>query len=141
MEENQSMFELEIDQTASKNLIDAARWARFMAIFMFVTMGCVLIILIALQDRISTSISDYLPSIGRSEGFVYLLMFVIVIVLVVTVIMVFLLRGAVQIKRGIETRNQQELVDGLRSLKIYFTIYGVLAIVSLVFSIIGLFSK
>src|SRR6266496_1355009 len=128
MEENQSVFELKVDQTASKNLIDAAKWARFIAIFCFVAMGCFLLMLIAFRSRITETLSDYIPGMTPSEGFGLVLFVMIFIFAFLTVILVFLLRGASLIKKGIETKDQLMLNNGLRALKTYFAIYGVLAI-------------
>jgi hypothetical protein len=141
MEENQSVFELQVDQTASKNLVDAARWARFIAIFCFVAMGCFLLLMIAFQSRITNQLSSFFPGTSDSGGFGILIGLLLFVFAIVSVVLVFLLRGASLIKRGIENRNQQELTDGLKSLKIYFAIYGVLAIIGVVFNLIGLISN
>jgi len=141
MEENQSVFELEVDQIASKNLIDTAKWARFIAIFSFIAMGCFLLIIIAFQSRIADRISNYIPGMNESGGFGVLIGVIIFIFALVSVILVFLLRGANLIKKGIETKDQIMLNDGLRSLKTYFAIYGILAIIGVVFNLIGLIAK
>jgi hypothetical protein len=138
MEENQSLLELEIDQSASKSLIDAARWARFIAIFIFVMMACIILVIIFMRSRINTSISKVFPEMPI-EGFGFLLSVVIGVALVVSVVIFFLLRGANLIKKGVETNDQAVLTEGLRSLKIYFIIYGVLAIIGLFFNLIALF--
>ena len=39
MEENHSIFDLQVDQTASKNLSDATRWAKFLSVTGFVLHG------------------------------------------------------------------------------------------------------
>jgi hypothetical protein len=141
MEENQSVFELEVDQTASRNLIDAAKWARFIAIFCFVAMGCFLLIIIAFQSRMTNTLTSYIPGMSESGGFGILIGVIIFLFALISVILVFLLRGANLIKKGIDTKNQQELIDGLRALKTYFAIYGVLAIIGVVMNLIGLISK
>jgi len=141
MEENQSVFELQVDQEASKSLIDSARWARFIAIFCFIAMGCFLLILIAFQTRISYTLSSYIPGMSESGGFGVIIGVIIFVFAIISVILVFLLRGANLIKKAIETRNQQDLIEGLRSLKTYFAIYGVLAIIGLVMNLIVLIAK
>jgi len=138
MEENQSVFELQVDQTASKNLIDAAKWARFIAIFVFIAMGLFLLLMIAMQNRIAEAFSNLIPGMTSSSGFAALLIVCIVIVGVVSLIFSFLLRAANLIRKGIETKDQQMLINGLSLLKTYFAIYGVLAIIGVLFSLIGL---
>jgi len=141
MEENQSVFELQVDQEASKSLIDSARWARFIAIFCFIAMGCFLLILIAFQTRISYTLSNYIPGMSESGGFGVIIGVIIFIFAIISVILIFLLRGANLIKKGIETKNQQDLIEGLRALKTYFAIYGVLAIIGLVINLLSLIAK
>lgn len=138
MEENQPVFELQIDQSASRSLIDAARWARFIAIFCFAAMGVFILLMIGFQAKMTYTVSNYIPGMTSSEGFGLLIGVILIIFLIVTVILVFLIRGATMIKRGVETKNQQDLIDGLRALKTYFSIYGVLAIIGLFFNLLAL---
>jgi len=138
MEGNQSVFELEVDQVASKNLIDAARWARFIAIFVFIAMGCFLLLMIIGQSQISSAFSDFMPGESSINGFGVLLGVFIFIAIIVCVVFYFLIRGANLIRKGIEAKNILMLNDGLRSLKTYFIIYGVLAILGLLVNLIAL---
>jgi len=136
MEENSLMLELELDQTASKHLIDIARWAKFIAVFVFAAMACLLLVLILARNNISYRISNLFP--GFTEGFGLVLGVAIFVAIILSIVFFFLLRAANLIKRGVETKDQQLLTDGLRSLKIYFTIYGAFAIMGLVFNLLAL---
>jgi hypothetical protein len=53
--------------------------------------------------------------------------------------MYFLFRGSILIKRGIETKSQEIFNNGLASLKAYFTMHGIIAIIGLVFKLVSIF--
>src|SRR5262245_52765141 len=106
MDENQLALELEVDQHASRSLIDAARWARFIAIFIFAIMGFMILVLIFAGSKIGNRISDVFPI---PEGFGLLVGIVIIVVVFCSVVFFLLLRGANLIKKGIEIKDQQML--------------------------------
>jgi len=139
MEENQSILELQVDQTASKNLSDASRWAKFLSITGFVCMGLMLIFFVAMQSQIASALSQVVPGFTNLESFGVLITVIIIVVGLVCLLMFFLFRGSALVKKGLETKSQETFNSGLASLKAYFTIYGILAIVGLVFNLISLF--
>jgi len=139
MEENQSILELQVDQTASKNLSDASRWAKFLSITGFVCMGLMLIFFVAMQSQIASALSQVVPGFTNLESFGVLITVIIIVVRLVCLLMFFLFRGSALVKKGLETKIQETFNSGLASLKAYFTIYGILAIVGLVFNLISLF--
>jgi hypothetical protein len=139
MEENQSILELQVDQTASKNLSDAARWAKFLSVTGFVFMGLMLIFCLAMQSQIAGALSRVIPGFGNLESFGVLITAVIVAVGIVCLLMYFLFRGSALIRKGIETKNQETFNNGLSSLKAYFTMYGILAIVGLISNLVSIF--
>jgi TRAP-type C4-dicarboxylate transport system permease small subunit len=141
MEENQSVFDLQVDQTASQNLLGTARWAKFLSVVAFVCMGLFLILFLSLQSQLSRSFSELIPGLGASEGLGIILVVLIIVIGIVGLLMYFLLRAATHIKGGILTNNQQQFNAGLGYLKSYFTMYGIIAIIGLIFKILGLFSK
>ena len=137
MEENQSILELQVDQSASKNLSEAARWAKFLSIVGFVCMGLLVILFLAMQTQISNALAQYIPGLGSTGSFGMLLVIIIITAGIVCALMYFLFRGATLIRKGIETKNQEIFNNGLASLKAYFTMYGVLAILGLVTDLIN----
>ena len=128
MDENQSILELQVDLSASRSLSDAARWARFLSIVGLSSMGLLILCLLLLRGTITNALSEFAPTIGLEQGFGFVLAILILAVLIVGVLMYFLFRGATLVKRGIETKNQETFNNGLSSLKTYFAMYGVLAI-------------
>jgi len=54
-------------------------------------------------------------------------------------LMYFLFRGSILIKKGIETKSQDMFNNGLASLKAYFMMYGILAIIALISNFVIIF--
>ena len=139
MEENQSILELQVDQTASKNLSDATRWAKFLSITGFVCMGLMVIFFIAMQSRITSSMSQVIPGFSDIDSFGILMAVIIIVAGIVGLSMYFLFRGSVLIKKGIETKSQEIFNNGLAALKTYFIIYGIIAIIGLISNLVSIF--
>jgi hypothetical protein len=139
MEESQSILELQVDQTASKNLSDAARWAKFLSVTGLVCMGLMLIFVVTMQTQIASALSQVIPGFSNLDSFGVLITIVIIAVAIVCLLLYFLFRGSVLIKRGIDTKNQETFNSGLALLKAYFTMYGILAIVGLITNLVNIF--
>jgi hypothetical protein len=140
MEENQSILELQVDQTASKNLSDAMRWAKFLSVTGFVCMGLMVVFFIAMQSQITSVLLQLIPGFtdfGSVGG--VLIAVVIIVAGIVCLLMYFLFRGSTLIKKGIETKSQEIFNNGLASLKTYFIMYGILAIIGLISTLVSIF--
>ena len=139
MEEDQSILELQVDQTASKNLSEVSRWAKFLSITGFVFMGCMLIVFIAMRSQITSTLSQVIPGFAEVNSLGVLVAFFIIIAGIVFLLMYFLFRGSILIKKGIETKSQDMFNNGLASLKAYFMMYGILAIIALISNFVSIF--
>jgi len=139
MEENQSFLELQVDQTAAKNLSDVARWARFLSITGFVCMSLMVIFFVSMQSRLAAAMSQIVPGFSDLNGIGVLLTIIIIAAVVGCLLLYFLFRGSSLIKRGIETKNQEVFNTGLASLKAYFTMYGILAIIVFITNLVSIF--
>ena len=136
MEQNQnyqenSLFDLSIDETAKNHLRSMATWS--MVIVISAVVGYVLAILKALQTK---------PQIVHSEGFGATIamggslggaIFGIVIGLLINY---FLFQFANLTKRGVNGMSQSDLNAGFYNLKIYFVIISVLLIIILVIALL-----
>ena len=138
MDENQSILELQVDQTASKNLSDATRWAKFLSITGFVCMGLMLIVFIAMQSQIISTLSQVIPGFTEITGGMFIAV-IVAAALIVCTLLYFLFRGSILIKKGIETKSQETFNAGLASLRAYFIMYGILAIMGLISNLVGTF--
>jgi hypothetical protein len=139
MAENQSFLELQVDQTASKNLSEVARWARFLSITGFVCMSLMVIFFVSMQSRLAAAMSQIVPGFSDLNGIGVLLAIIIIAAAVGCLLLYFLFRGSTLIKRGIETKNQEVFNTGLASLKAYFTMYGILAIIVFITNLVSIF--
>ena len=139
MEDNQSILELQVDQTASKNLSDVTRWAKFLSITGLVCMGVMVIFFIVMRSQIAGALSQLIPGFSEIDSFGMLISIVVIVAGLVCVLMYFLFRGSVLIRKGIESKNQEIFNNGLASLRAYFTMYGVLAVVGLVINMVSIF--
>jgi len=139
MDDNQSILELQVDQTASKNLSEVSRWAKFLSITGFVFMGCMLIFFIAMRSQIASTLSEVIPGFADVNSLGVLVAFFIIIAGIVFLLMYFLFRGSILIKKGIETKSQDMFNNGLASLKAYFMMYGILAIIALISNFVSIF--
>jgi hypothetical protein len=138
MEESQSILELHVDQTASKNLSDAARWAKFLSVLGFVCVGFVLIFFIAMRSQITGALSRLIPGFSELDSMGMLIGIIVIIAGLVGLLLYFLFRGSLLIKKGIETKSQDVFNSGLGLLKAYFIMYGIITIVELVSSIVSI---
>ena len=139
MEENQSILELRVDQTASKNLSDAARWAKFLSITGFICMGLMVIFFMAMQSQITSALSQVIPGFSNIDSVGFLVTVIIIVAGIVCLLMYFLFRGSILIKKGIETKSQEMFNNGLAALKSYFTMFGIIAIIGLVSNLVSIF--
>jgi hypothetical protein len=138
---SQPVFDLNVDQEGAGNLSGAAGWAKFFAIVVFIGIGLLIVLFVALRQQISDAIARFFPVMNGSQGFGVLAGALVFVAIICIILMVFLFKGAVLIRQGIQTKNQQTFNSGLASLKSYFILYGVLSILSILFKIIGLFAK
>ncbi|HEY2721362.1 MAG TPA: hypothetical protein VGI82_06540 [Chitinophagaceae bacterium] len=137
MEENQSILDLQVDNSAAANLSEASRWAKFLSIVGFVCMGLLVLLLLAEEAKIGQYFVNYVPGGNVSNNVVALMVVVIIVAAIVCVLMFFLFKAATLIQRGIATKNQEIFNNGLASLKAYFTMYGILAILGALGSLIN----
>lgn len=132
MEQNQnyqenSLFDLSIDETAKDHLRSLAKWS--MVIVVCAVIGYVLAIIKALQAKPHAVQSEGFGTSFTTGGSLGGAIFGIVIGLLVNY---FLFQFANHTKRGINGMSQADLDTGFYNLKIYFAIIGVLFIVVLV---------
>ena len=125
---------LQLDGDARLQLSVASRWARFIAILVFV--GCGLMLVFGLIGgaaimRAFDRIGSFNNIFGNFGG----TLFIVLILFAVTVICVvyyFLLAFSKKIKDALLSESTADLNAGLRSLKTFFIITTVFAILSLI---------
>jgi uncharacterized protein DUF5362 len=136
MEQNQnyqdnSLFDLSIDETAKNHLRSLVTWS--MVIVISAVIGYGLTIIKALQTKPQGIQSEGFGASFTTGGNLAGTIFGILIGLLVNY---FLFQFANHTKRGINGMNQADLDTGFYNLKIYFAIIGVLFIIVLVIALL-----
>lgn len=132
MEENLPEFEnreeLVIKDDAATDLRKAMSWAKFLSIIMFIAAGMMFFFSIACFafDLGTWFGSDLMPGAGGLVGFIYL-----VITAVYFFLAYFMYQFSVKIKKALAEGNNAALGSGIRNMKYYFQLTGILTIVTL----------
>ncbi len=127
-------LEMHLDYDGGNTLQETVRWSKFLAIVGFIGLGIYLLVVLVAGSLISTLVQQrYSLEGGALVGLV--VVGVIVILAIFAVIVIMLYRFSVLTRRGIALQDQAIFNRGLKSLKIYFMINGVLAVLTLVSTI------
>jgi hypothetical protein len=143
MEENQSFLELQVDQGASENLSEAARWGRLLAVMVLVAVGLFLLMVITMGSQFGSLVltPDEMKGSGGDLFLAGLIAVFVLVGAIVGVLMSFLVKGCNRIRNGIRNKDQLLFNSGLANLKNYFAMYGVLGILGLLIAMLGLIAK
>ena len=140
MEENQSFLELKVDEQLSANLTEVSRWGKFLAILVIVAIGLLFLMVILLWGRLAGQFLtlEEIQGTGADLLMVGLIVVFAIVGAIVGILMSFLIKGANRIRNGIRNNDQMLFNSGLANLKNYFAMYGVLGILGLLFTFLGL---
>ncbi len=149
MEQNQdtSLFGINVDQAGKSHLADAAKWAKFLAVFGFIICGLIVIIGIFFGSFFSMLTSQYgsnpyneLPVnsglgsvMGTAMAFVYILM-----ALIYFFPCLYLFRFATKMKNAIASNDQTVLNASFQNLKAAFRFVGILTIIGMAFWVLAI---
>ena len=140
MEENKSLFnDLQVDFIGSQQLTETSRWAKFLAIVFISLAGIFLLIILTAWNKLKNTINE--ASDNGNQVVITIFIVVAVIAVVVVVLMYFLIRSMNKIKTSLRTKDQNLFNSGLEDLKIYFTMYGIISIIILIFNVFAFFTK
>lgn len=140
MEENTpgSVFDMHLDYDGGNRLMQTVQWSRFLSVSGMIGIGLIVIAVLLAGPRLINSVDESYPGL---DNFIFL--FVILFVLLIgtfVALAVMLYRFSVMTRHGIERKDQALFNRGLKGLKIYFLISGVLAILTLLFNVLTLTS-
>ena len=127
-----------LDRQATEYLVETARWTKFIGITFLTCCGIAVILFLAnLSDvGVFRSFSQFtIHSPQSSLLYVALLVFVFIVL-----VSYFLLNFSSKIKAGIETDSPELINRGLGAMKGYFVIAGIVAILSLLFTLLPFFT-
>ena len=124
--------DLQLDPDIAAAFQSAAKWARFIAIVFFVFIAFIALILLA-AVAMNTGFNT-LGDVDPGLQFGLLMLFLIPFTLVV----IQLYRFANRTRDAIQRQDQEMLNRGLRSLRTYLAVYGILSILGIVVSVINI---
>lgn len=140
------LFGLTVDPVGRAHLVEAARWARFLAIVGFIGVGLVALVAIFGGSYIATMFtrsSQYNElgpdfTAGMTVG---LIIYYLCIALLIFFAYLFLYRFAANMKIALREDNQDALNRSFQNLKILYRYLGILTVIGLaLFAIFALFT-
>lgn len=136
-----SSMDLEADNQVRQDLNEGAKWAKFIAIVMFIVAGIVFIAGLAGSVAFSSvfrRLGNEYALLSGFEGPLLVIIFLL-IAAVIAVIYYFLFVFSAKIKSALVAENKLELNKGLKALKTFFIITTIIAILGLLNDVYQLF--
>ena len=136
--QNEDLFDLQVDHEAASSLLDTAKWTRFIAIVLFVIFGFFVFALMigfaAMQNELAKIVGDANINAGL------LIAILLPVIAFVFVLAYLLYRFGTLSKQAIYSRDQRLLDKSVKALKNFFLLCGVASLLGLLVSVIGLFT-
>lgn len=134
-----SEMDIKVDEKVRQQLYETSKWTKFISIVIFIVCGLMLLVGViggtAFFSIFNRFGYGFLGDIGGA------IIFVIVLIVVVTALVYyFLFDFSRKINNALVSESVTELNAGLKSLKVFFIITTVFAILSLLNTILKLFS-
>lgn len=140
MESNQSLFSLTIDPVTKAHLSETARWGRFLAIIGFVFLVLMVVAIIGILVYMGSG-NAQLPEGGAAlfPGFgVAMAVYYIIIAAIWFIPLLYLLRFSNAMRTALYGNDQQALNTSFMNLKSCFKFVGIVTIILLVLSLLGI---
>lgn len=139
MDDNQSLFELEVDYITSEELLDTARWQKMFGVVVLSMIGLVLLVILIAWNKIGNLIDESLAGEGSQAAMALIVVIFLLVAVVLGIMSWFLIRGSSRIKSALRMKDQSLFSNGLNDLKTFFIIYGVISIIGLLANLVSLF--
>lgn len=138
-----SLFDVEIDTYAQNHLNTISRWGKFIAVTGFIVLGLCILLIITLGQRIILALRQLFGDLGTDSGDVSSILWVLVAVIIVYIALYaawcyFLLRASTLFKKGLITRNSNDISEGFSALKNLFVVSIVVALLSILSTLYGM---
>ncbi|HTR30072.1 MAG TPA: hypothetical protein VMH27_12430 [Puia sp.] len=129
-------LEMHLDYDGGQTLQETVRWSKFLAIVGIIGLGIYLLAVLVGSSFIAALVQQMygLEGVGVL-GLV--IAFVVIILAILIFVVIMLYRFSTLTRRGIDTQDQATFNRGLRSLKTYFLINGIIAILYLLLTILS----
>jgi hypothetical protein len=140
MEENtpESLLDMHLDYDGGNRLRETVRWSRFLSISGMICMGILILAMVIAGPKIIALYDESYPGVINFAVPIFILFLLFMGVLGFSVFMLY--RFSIMTRKGIESQDQALFNRGLKGLKIYFLINGVLVILTLLFHFLTLSS-
>ncbi len=137
-QENLIETDLIIDSSGNMHLKETAIWAKFLGIMGFVYSGLIALGAIFAGSMLAKFSGNNLSNsegilAGGSVAIIYLGMATVVFFM-----SLFLFRFARKIQFALQSNDQVTLNESFKNLKIYFRFAGVITVIALIFSVLGI---
>jgi heme/copper-type cytochrome/quinol oxidase subunit 2 len=135
-----SGMNLEVDADAGRHITDAGKWAKFIAIVMFIACGLGLLVLLAGSTVLDRMLGSTYPFMNRYSSFGTGIFIVIILITAAVFIYLFylLFNFSQKAPAGVAAEDDEQLSKGFQSLKLYFIISTSISIVALLFALYNL---
>jgi hypothetical protein len=135
-----SGINLEVDADAGRHITDAGKWAKFIAIVMFIACGLGLMLLLAGSTMLNRLLGSVYPGMGRYSSFgTGIFMIILLAVTGILVYLFYLLFNFSQkAPAAVASEDKELLSKGIQSLKLYFIISTSIAILTLLITLYNL---
>ena len=140
MEENtpESLLDMHLDYDGGNRLLETVRWSRFLSISGMICIGLFTLALVISGPKVIALYDESYPGLENFVVPIIILFLLLIGALCVLVLMLY--RFSTMTRKGIDGRDQAMFNQGLKGLKTYFLISGVMAILGLLFDILTLSS-
>jgi uncharacterized membrane protein YjgN (DUF898 family) len=137
-QQNQNLFELQLDHPSTAYLGEAAKWAKFLAIMGFIF--CALFVIFALFAGSIMGAAMSAAGSGMSSMFGSGVLTAIYLVLAAVYFFpcLYLFRFASQMQDAIRNHEQNKLQGSFKNLKACFRFLGILIIITLAFYVVAI---
>jgi hypothetical protein len=142
MEENQSssLFEMQMDSQSQSHLLSISKWTRFISVTGFVAGGLMLLLIVAVGERMLDALTA-LTSLGQQNVAGAILAIVVIVFVLLAAWLFFLFKASSFLKKGLQSRNNNELAEGFKALKNYFTLSALISVLSILGTLFGMINR
>jgi hypothetical protein len=142
MENNQqeSLLQMHVDYDGGNILRETVRWSRFLSIVGIIAIAFFALIFAVAGSAMLAAFSSLSPGLEglASMGGVIVIVFCLVAFAIAGYIVFMLYRFSTLTRKAIDHQDQGLFAEGMKCLKIYFVINGVLAVLSLLFNLLSI---
>ncbi len=125
-----SLFDTNMDSVTQNHLLSVSKWTKFISVTVFVGAGLIVLLLALAGSAVVTQFSELTRF--DSGGSLSLIVGIIAVAMIIVFVWAyFLFRASSLLKKGLQTRNSNDIAEGFKALRIFF-------IISFVFYVLGI---